>query len=64
MKTYEIYYADLDFPCETGDPCLGTVEANTREDAECIATERGLGGVAGALAIERAKLRTRKQADK
>ena len=52
MKLYEIYYADPDFACETGNPCLGKVEADNKEDAERIAMDCGMGGVAGAWAVE------------
>jgi hypothetical protein len=55
MKTFGIYYANEDFACETGDMCLGTVEALSKDEAERIAIARGLGGVAGVRAVERKK---------
>jgi hypothetical protein len=47
---WHIYFGSREFARERGDPLLGTVEAETKEDAERIAISRGLGGTAGVWA--------------
>lgn len=43
MMQWEIYYGMREYACEVGDPLLGVVEAETKEQAEAIARKRGLG---------------------
>ncbi len=42
MKTWEIRLTDREYALSLGDPCLGTVNANTKEEAEAEALKLGL----------------------
>ncbi len=46
-RRWRIYHGLREYAREVGDPVLGTVEAESKDEAERIAAERGL-GVAGA----------------
>lgn len=50
MTRWNIYYLSREYAREHGDPLLGVVEAETKEEAERKANVSGLGGVAGCWA--------------
>jgi len=50
---YAIFYQDREYAREMGDPCLGTVEADSKEEAKRRAIEKGwLVPGAGVWAVE------------
>lgn len=50
MMQWAIYYRDREYAREQGDPLLGMVEAETKEQAERLACAQGLAGVYGVWA--------------
>jgi ketol-acid reductoisomerase len=53
---YNIYYLSREYAREHGDPLLGTVEAESKDDAEALAMAQGMGGVVGVWATTAALL--------
>lgn len=52
MMEWSIYHGSREYAREHGDPLLGTVEADTKAEAERIARSRGIGGTAGVWATQ------------
>lgn len=50
MHCWYIYHGSREYAREHGDPCLGVVKAESKAEAERIALQRGMGGVAGVWA--------------
>lgn len=50
MKTWNIYYASREYARVHNDPVLGRVQANTKDEAEMIAKQRGMGADGGVWA--------------
>lgn len=51
MKIWNIYHRSREYARELGDPLLGTVEAETKEEAEAKAWGSCKGGEAGYWAV-------------
>lgn len=49
-KSWNIYYRDREYAKTFGDPLLGVVQAESKQQAEQIAASRGLGDSADVLA--------------
>lgn len=48
---WKIYHRCREYAREMGDPVLGTVTAATKQQAEQLAAQQGLGTVAGVWAV-------------
>lgn len=50
-RKYEIYHRDREYARISGDPCLGLVEASSKEEAERKAIAQGFNLPTGAWAV-------------